>query len=236
VNVAGCGPRLAVRSLATSLPSRCQRRNWAAEARVHAIMGSVMGSRESALSGMRAWAAYHYGFLQRSWLTWPPQLDDLLSWSRLFRNPKTFGNYLSYVRLACELVKVSVAVFEHPSLKRAKRAIAKRRLSQPRKPMFVRLNMVRQMVLRGAEQPERRELLMLVLASYVFLLRVPSEALPMAAHAAAPGQERPVFRAHRDSVELWLPKRKNRLMPTSIWRKCWCAQCKVCLFMAQVSA
>ena len=113
------------------------------EARVKAIVGSIAGSKASAVSGMRAWAAFHSKCLRRTGPPFPPLLDDLLCWSTLFRHvyckallgvlpgdfvrhPRTFSNYLSYVKVACELVGVSLAVFGHPSLRRAKIAIGAR--------------------------------------------------------------------------------------------------------------
>ena len=45
----------------------------------------------------------------------------------MFRCHKTFGNYLSYVKLGCEMEGASIDVFAHASLKRAKVAIEKRR-------------------------------------------------------------------------------------------------------------
>ena len=35
----------------------------------------------------------------------------------------------------------------------------------------------------------------------------------------------PVVRVARDKVEWFLPKRKNQLRPTSIFRTCWCKAC-----------
>ncbi len=37
----------------------------------------------------------------------------------------------------------------------------------------------------------------------------------------------PVFKLHAESsmVELWHPKRKNRLKPSSSFRPCWCKKC-----------
>ena len=76
---------------------------------------------------MRFWSWYAVHILGLPGDILPPDLDGLLAWSRLFRCHSTFGNYLSYVKLACEIKGVSVSVFQHPSLKRAKVAIEKRR-------------------------------------------------------------------------------------------------------------
>jgi hypothetical protein len=118
-------------------------------------------------------------------------------------------------------------VFQHPSLKRAKDAIAKRRLWQPRVVRFVQLPMIQGIVESIVMWTELRVMAMLFLASYIFMLRVPSEALPMAAHGAGGKRCVPIFRLHGDMVELWHPKRKNRLHPSSSYRPCWCKKCPI---------
>ena len=87
--------------------------------------------------------------------------------------------------------------------------------------MFIHLNMVGRFLELARMAPALRDLAMLCLAGYTFLLRVPSEGIPIAAHEFQ-GAGAPVFRIHADTVELWLPKRKNRMHPVSILRKCWC--------------
>ena len=67
---------------------------------------------------------------------------------------------------------------------------------------------------------------MLMLAAYVFLLRVPSEALPASVHVDDEGKW-PVLSVRPDVVEIWLPRRKNRLTPSTIVRSCWCHVCRL---------
>ena len=117
---------------------------------------------------------------------------------------------------------MSVAVFQHPSLRRAKAAIAKRCQFKHREPRFVRLAMVQDLVPIMLQRPEEKQMLMLILAAYIFLLRVPSEALPMAAHRQPVNSTTSVVTVGHDVVKLKLPKRKNRLTPSTIVRKCWC--------------
>ena len=112
----------------TYVCSRCIFRPGLLEdARLQAIIGSCPKSHESAKSGMRFWRWFAVSVLGVRGDVFPPKLADLLVWSRLFRCHKTFGNYLSYVKLGCEMEGASVDVFSHPSLKRAKVAIVKRR-------------------------------------------------------------------------------------------------------------
>ena len=80
---------------------------------------------------------------------------------------------------------------------------------------------------------------MLMLAAYIFMLRVPSEGLPvvilsaaaLAAHKLLPGPRGgdrwpTVVCVTGTYVEWFFWRRKNKLTPSSIFRKCWCAESK----------
>ena len=158
----------------------------------------------------------------------PPTIDGLLQWSRLFRSHKTFGNYVSYVKLACELEGEDVSVFCHPSLKRAKNAILKRKLLAPRIPTWVGMGLLQRMMTLVIDRPHLKDLLAIFLASYVFLLRLPSEGLPLAAHSAPlGGKPVPILSCTADSVSIWFPSRKNRIWPSTQVRRCWCSKCSL---------
>jgi len=163
--------------------------------------------------------------------TLPPTVAGLLQWSRLFRCHKTFGNYVSYVKVACELEDEDVSVFGHPSLKRAKQAILKRKLLAPRTPTWVDMGTLQQLLALVIDKPQLKDLLSLFLASYVFLLRLPSEGLPLAAHSAPPRlpDEKPVpiLSVTEESVSIWFPFRKNRIWPSTQVRRCWCSKCRL---------
>ena len=49
----------------------------------------------------------------------PPSVDGLLQWSRAFAVKEAFRNYVGKIRLACELMRLSTASLDHPSIKRA---------------------------------------------------------------------------------------------------------------------
>ena len=97
----------------------------------------------------------------------------------------TFGNYAASVKLACELEGKSTAVFDHPLLPRTKLAIKKRLLLAPRKPTWVGRTLLERMVPMMIERPFMMEMLVLLLAASVFLLRVPPEGMPMSTQATA---------------------------------------------------
>ena len=170
------GPRAAAKALAQKLDSDEVRSTWEVESRIEAIVGSVGGSRDSVVSGISAWLWFHKNVLKTCRPPVPPSVDDLLRWASTFRNEKTYVNYCGYVKVLCELMGVSVVVFDHPSLRRAKATIAKRREHQIRKPLFIRrvqnlvgriplhcscacrLSMVQQLVVQVLLKPEDREL------------------------------------------------------------------------------
>ena len=70
-----------------------------------------------------------------------------------------------------------------------------------RQPRFVRLGMLQAMMPLLLEQPEHRELIMLFLAAYTFLLRLPSEALCMAVERAD-DRRSSVFKMHADKEKI----------------------------------
>ena len=79
-------------------------------------------------------------------------------------------------------------MFDNPALQKAKRSIEKSSGFQRREPRWIRRWMVERMLNLSCKEPERHNtggaavLGTLFLFSYVFLLRVPSEALPAQAH------------------------------------------------------
>jgi len=109
----------------------------------------------------------------------PPKLEWLLAWSTLFRSEGTLGNYLGYVKTGCLLCKASVKVFDHQALGRAKASTAKRLNFTSRPKKFIQRTMLAKMMAWCEENPEYARYGVLYLVAYAFLLRLPSEALPI---------------------------------------------------------
>ena len=163
-----------------------------------------------------------------------------------FRCIGTFCNYLGHVKLLCQLAGVSTAAFYDDRVKRAKTSILKRSPFQSREKRFIRQEVVARLMTHEYENTTEAALAMLCLVSYVFMLRLPSEALPMVWGKHAPG----IICMSRKSVlyfffayylhvgtncvhqsYLWiegprlclkLKTRKNRQHGTTLWRECWC--------------
>ena len=138
---AGCGlqpfagPRASIRACVAPRAGR-GRAEWLREAGACAMLGSCPRSTASIRSGVQCWFDFARATLGDEAGLLPPALEALLSWSNHFRCAATFANYLGHVKLACLLVGASRAVFKHEAVGRAKTAIAKRQLFDPRRKLF----------------------------------------------------------------------------------------------------
>ena len=220
-------PAKVTKRLASQLPTAADRVAWMANARIAAIAGCCPKSHESVFSGLRCWVAFAQEMLGCTGNEFPPSVDGLLAWSCTFRNKGTFANYLNHVRFGCEILGVSTEVFSCRVVKRAGIAIDKRRQFVPRKRLFIVLALVRKLVKLAVDLGQEPEA-MLYLASYVFLLRVPSEGLPMVAGGVGvdPG-EHSVISVESDCIILNLASRKNKPLGSVLKRQCWCKSCKL---------
>ena len=178
------------RSLASLKSGAWVARCWAAGFLVRALR-----------AGIRHWIQYIevvHGTACAHLKAFPPNLDDVLGWSHAFRyvlalvrfgaeghgastcmrcrSLGTFANYLGYLRTACLAMGVKGPEQGHPALKRAMVAIVKREMFEQRSKKFIDKTFVTNIVLCVERGGVALSLAMLWLASYLFLLRVPSEA------------------------------------------------------------
>jgi hypothetical protein len=116
----------------------------------------------------------------------------------------------------------------HHSLKRAKAAIAKRE-PPPRDKRFIGLELVARLVAMAQREGEHA-FAMLYLVSYVFLLRVPSEGLPIVVGTNGDADRELALGVHScfsfvgDDIVLKLARRKNKPHGWTGRAKCWCSK------------
>ena len=220
-----CGPAKAARLLKFDIASGA---DWLESSRIAAIAGSCPRSQAEVKSSVRAYSAFA---LKTGRVALPPTIDMLLSWSCLFRCSRTFMNYVSNLRTACEIAGLDTSGTRSSLLHKAVRAIDKRRGYVPRPPMFIGFGIIQSMVRQAAASttPGAQALSMLFLMTYVFLLRLPSECLPLrvADHSSADAMHQSVVIVHADRLTLRLGRRKNKEGGSELTRKCWCSKCKL---------
>jgi hypothetical protein len=227
--VTTAGPRSTISALELTLHSQAEKSKWCSQARVNAIIGSCSRSLPSVKSGCRCYFAFAQRVLGKTQAqALPPTLDELLAWSGVFRCAETFSNYLSYVKVGTLLKGGCVTVFENDALRRAKRSIKNRAGFKRRDRMFIQLDTVRRIVVE-CNLPWDEHWGMLYLFAYVFLLRLPSEALPVVRGCigfAHKDEQASVF-MDGEHLCLKLKRRKNKAGGSLLKRACWCRQCKV---------
>jgi hypothetical protein len=225
------GPLHTLRLLDESLPDRDSKDKWLATARVDALVSASKGSIASVNSGVKCYLKFALLVLGKcEEAATPPTVDDLLAWSMMFRHPTTFSNYLGYLKLGCMLVRKPTSVFDDPAVKRAKRGVAKRMNFKPRPPMFLQHNILSDMFERvyTADRIELEQVAMLFLVTYVFLLRLPSEALPIVRGCVGvANNSQSSLYLSGDMLYLKLAKRKNKPNGSLLKRGCWCCSCKL---------
>jgi hypothetical protein len=243
------GPRATLTNLRLSVHSERDRRAWLEVARIEALLGSCARTLKSVRSGLRVYIAFVDAIMPGIGCYWPPKLEVLLAWSRLFRcggfvpvcirwslpvfcfcprSSGTWGNYIGYVKTACMIVNAPVEVMSHPALGRAKATIRKFGGFVSRKRLFLQWRIVIRMVTCGEALGASRPVLMLFLLTYTFLLRLPSEALPAVRGSSGltDGVQSALALNDKGELELRLRRRKNLPSGSVLRRACWCATCK----------
>ena len=197
-------------------------------ARLEAICGSMVSIRETS-TALRCWKLFCVGTrLVAPGQELPPTVTGLLAWSRQFRVKGTYCNYLSKLALACEIAGVSRCAFSHPSIARAKRTIGYIEAT-PRPKMAISLQLLENLVSLCVLEGDVLSVLLCII-SYAFMLRVPSEALPLVigkgCDSTKPLEEGLHSRLSRyeDKMLLRLRRRKNKPHGTVLIRECWCAR------------
>jgi len=219
------GPRAALQRLGLDECTRKEREMWSESARIDAILGSCRLSLSSVRSGIRCWVSFLDTMHRGHRKYFPPVREDLLAWSTLFRSRGTWGNYVNYLKTACMIVQESSAVFDDPAVRRTNRTIERNGNFVPRDRMWIRREVVERMIMLADQQPHLAQSALLFWITYVFLLRLPSEALPLTIGEGSSGNA--IFMRDGKLV-LVLKRRKNKLHGSRLTRGCWCTQSKAC--------
>ena len=217
-------PRCEIARAAEAITSPEAGQAWARVARNSALLGSCPRSLPQVRSGFECWVKLARDVLQRKGGVLPSSVDGLLLWSTTFRCRATFCNYLSHLKKACHVARVSDAALAHASLSGAKLAIEKRSGWSARPRLAIRMILLELLLERPGALPEDGGLGFLFVTAYAFLLRLPSEALVIqrAASLNDASQLRAGLFIDEEAAVLSLARRKNRERRTTIVRKCWC--------------
>ena len=221
---ASTGPRAAVSDLQAALRSERERQEWVDSVWNAAVLGNNLSTRASIKAGLRCWFAFSCTVLRvPADRALPPSVRGLVSWSLAFKCAGTFANYVSHVKVGCLLANVPIGVFDHPVVKRAKTAVASRGLHVSRPRHFVRHALLENLVRASSSDEAAVQWRYLWVVAYAFLLRVPSEAIPLrAGDPGVPAAWHAGLFIQGDEMRLRLRARKNRRQGSLLSRRCWC--------------
>ena len=220
----GLTPNAALKILAERLRVGSNKRKWVAEARVTAVLGSCPHTLQSLQSGVNNYLSYCEIALGSREAGPPPTIDTFLGWSHTHRCAGTYSNYVGHVASYCVAVGIECPCTRRPALGRAKIAIAKRLLFESPEQKCIQHCMLKNMIRATEKGMETYAFAMLCLLSYLFLLRVPSEALPVVrcCKDSDVGEQSRLW-MDGDELCLQLRRRKNKLKGSLLRRKCHCA-------------
>ena len=226
------GPMNKINEIANAIGNEKRGREWADNARIEALCSSCGRSMGTVISAVRCWQEFCSKVLGiAAGKELPPTADGLAAWSRCFRNKGTYMNYLNGLKLACLIGGVPSDALEHPAVARAKRGLLALQAA-PKPKRYIRQTLLVRLVKMAIEAGDRKEALAYVL-SYAFLLRVPSECLPIIVGQPESGSWPLTAGSHsrlsltNDKLVLQLARRKNKQHGSTLMRSCWCQSCKV---------
>lgn len=113
-------------------------------------------------------------------------------------------------------------VFDDPAVKRAARSIRALSSFRPRHKMWITLPVIEKMMAWTRLQKGRDRVVLLYALAYIFMLRLPSEALPMIVGPVADGTAQSIVTCSETELTLRLRRRKNRPFGGTLVRSCWC--------------
>ena len=99
-------PRKAVAALTVAVRHGLNPTCFGESIRVEAMLMSAPKALASYASALKCWGAFADGFLLARGKHLPPTVHGLISWSKIFVNKDTFGNYVTAVRKGCLIANV----------------------------------------------------------------------------------------------------------------------------------
>ena len=190
------------------------------------LLGIEAKGLRTVQAALRCYGAFAEQVLLKSAAQLPPTLQELVAFSAVFRNSGTFSNYVSALRLACQLADFPTDGMYGTILRRASANIDKQAISRPPK-QFLLCQTVSKLS-RDARAENRAMEASLYLLAYCFLLRVRSEALPTVLGSMESLNQPlvvPALLVISDSqAVLRLAHRKNRRQESRLVRDCVCVK------------
>ena len=176
------------------------------------MIAAIAASLSAYSSGIKCWAAFCDAM---NWkVHFPATEDSVVQYASIFNSPETFEQYKKHLRWAHRCLRLPTT-WDADTVKQVQRGLAKVRFKPKIKIALIGKH-VKAMV-NLAVKDQDYEVATLMAVSRAFMLRVPSEGIPMTWKG-----ENSSVDLTQDSVTLSLAKRKNSRTATTMTRKCCC--------------
>ena len=176
------------------------------------MLATISSSLSSYASGLKCWAAFNDALGTRQ--HFPASETAILQFGAMFRKGSTYEKYLHHIAWAHRFLRLP-NTWLTPAVKQAIRG-AKRNVEPTREKLAIdsktALKLIRTSINKG-------EFVMaaLMAISRMFLLRVPSEGIPLEWHG-----EHSWIDISSHAASITLARRKNSRTPVTLTRKCCC--------------
>ena len=177
-----------------------------------AMAQSIAKSIPSYISGLRCWATYLDALGVKT--HFPATETQVMRYMVLFRRLVTLQQYLKHLKCAHRFLRLPVH-WNTASVQQALRGVAKTKAKAPDRSALSTSQV--KSIVNEAIKAEDYEMVTMVTVGRLFLLRIPSECVPMrwkGAHSAMEVDEQRAI--------LTLTKRKNSQFPVKLVRDCCC--------------
>jgi hypothetical protein len=225
------GPRKAITAIRGALDKQHVskeelQKNMEIEASV-AMIASVARSAKSYASGLRCWGAFCDMAGIRN--HFPAEQQDVLAFQCIFRNVATYTQYLNHLRFAHRLLRMLTPWYD-PIVKQVERGARKLQPMVTERPALLAPQV--RAVIQAAKNRNDVEMATIYAVARLFLLRVPSEGLPLQRNGPHSHIE-----VEDSEAYVTLHRRKNSNKPALIHRSCVCRNegvslCAVCSLQA----
>jgi len=200
-------------------------------------LASIQRSWKSVRSGILCWAEFMREFFPLS-AHFPVREFHLRLFMSLFRYGSTCAQYISHLRFASRVLSLPFLISNDivASLTRGLQKMSGKRQASVIRPSILR-SLVYQLVDLG-----RLDLARFVIVAFHFMLRVPSELLPLQMDGRGPSHWHSFISNKHRRIILHFHRRKNSSSGASVKRSCICPDdrhttlCGVCAMRAQMES
>jgi hypothetical protein len=187
------------------------------------MIGGVAKSSKSYASGLRAYGAFCVLIGRRC--HFPTDEETALRFHFVFRNADTYDQYIKHLKFAHVLLRIGTEWYTKPVIKLTK-GIVKTHVLPPPRPSLLAVDVKK--IIDTARMKGMFEFATICTVARLFMLRVPSEGLPLQVNGLHSSIE-----FGEESVTITLNSRKNSRRPSVLTRQCVCKNsgktlCAVC--------